>query len=41
MSADDDTPRTLTEQLDDAKTGAEFGNVLLGFLARMDQERYQ
>ena len=41
MSADDETPRTLAEQLDDAKTGAEFGNAILAFMARMDQERYQ
>lgn len=36
----DDEPKTLTEQLDAAKTGQEFGNALLGFMAAMDKERY-
>ena len=38
--SDNETPRTLAEQLDDAKTGEEFGGAILGFMARMDQERY-
>jgi hypothetical protein len=36
----DRTPKTLVEQLDSAKTGAEFGGALLGFMAAVDRERY-
>jgi hypothetical protein len=38
--SDEPDPMTLAEQLDDAKTGAEFGAALLNFMAAVDRERY-
>lgn len=35
---DPDTPRTIAEQLDAARTGEEFGRVLLDFMAAVDKE---
>lgn len=35
-----DDPRTVAEQLDAAKTGEEFGGVLMGFMAAMDKARW-
>jgi hypothetical protein len=35
----DDAPRTIPELLDAARTGEEFGAVLLGFMAAVDKER--
>jgi hypothetical protein len=35
----DHTPKTIPEQLDAARTGEEFGAVLLGFMAAVDKER--
>lgn len=32
--------KTLPEMLDAAKTGEEFGAVLMGFMAAMDKARY-
>lgn len=35
----DTPPRTIPEQLDAARTGEEFGAVLLDFMAAVDKER--
>ena len=32
-------PKTVAEQLDAAKDGEEFGQVLMGFFAAMDKAR--
>jgi hypothetical protein len=36
----DKPKRTITEALNKAKTGAEFGGVLTGFMRAYDQQRF-
>lgn len=36
-----DEARTIAEQLDAARTGEEFGRVLLDFMAAVDKEAHQ
>lgn len=37
---DDDAPRTVPEMLDAARTGEEFGQVLMGVFAALDKARW-
>lgn len=38
--ADDDAPRTVPEMLDAARTGEEFGAVLMGMFSALDKARW-
>lgn len=33
-------PKTVAEELDAARTGEQFGRVLLDFMAAVDKQRY-